>query len=353
MWINIDKTQLNKNNRRGFTIVELLIVIVVIAILATIVIIAYNGIQQRAHLTVLKSDLTSAVTTLSIANVNTGTYPADLSSANLKASAGTTYQYTIIGGSYCVTGINSGVAYMVSTANPTPTAGVCPGDSTPGSSVNGGVVTTLAGSGTAGPADGTGTAAQFNAPRGIAVDSSGTLYIGDLNNHIIRQISPSAVVTTLAGSGTAGFANGTGTATQFDFPQGVAVDSSGTLYVADSSNDCIRKISSGAVVTTVAGTCSLTTGYADGTGTAAKFYYPRGIAVDSSGILYVADTGNNVIRKITSSGVVTTLAGSGTAGPANGTGTAAQFNGPAGITVDSSGVLYVDDYQSNLIRKIQ
>ena len=210
-------------------------------------------------------------------------------------------------------------------------------------------VTTLAGS-TAGFADGTGSAARFHDPRGVAVDSSGTVYVVDNANHRIRKITPAGVVTTLAGSGVAGFADGTGSAAKFYWPEGVAVDSSGTVYVADNANQRIRKITPTGVVTTLAG--SGVAGFADGTGTAARFNGPVSVAVDSSGTVYVADTGNHRIRKITPAGVVTTLAGSGVAGFADGTGGVAQFNQPRGVAVESSGTVYIADHYNNRVRKI-
>ena len=211
-------------------------------------------------------------------------------------------------------------------------------------------VTTLAGSIVSGSADGTGTAAQLNFPWGVAFDSSGTLYVADAWNDRIRKITPAGVVTTLAGSGVSGSTDGTGTAARFATPNGVAVDSSGTVYVADSGNNRIRKITPTGVVTTLAGSGI---GYTDGTGTAAKLAFARNLTVDSSGTVYVADSGNSRIRKITPTGVVTTLAGSGISSFADGIAKDAQFKNPNGIAVDLSGTVYVADSANNRIRKIQ
>ncbi len=217
-----------------------------------------------------------------------------------------------------------------------------------------GVVTTLAGaSGIVGSANGTGSAARFNGPLGIAVDGSGNVYVADTGNDTIRMITPAGVVTTLAGTPLAsGSGDGTGAAAQFANPAGIAVDGSGNIYVADELNDTIRKVTSAGVVTTFAGTAG-SAGIADGTGANAKFRAPYGVALDSAGNLYVADAGNNTIRKITSAAVVTTLAGNaGVTGSTDGTGSAALFYVPIGVAVDGSGNVYVSDYDNNTIRKV-
>ena len=213
-----------------------------------------------------------------------------------------------------------------------------------------GVVTTFAGTGTAGSVDGTGTAASFNSPSGITIDASGNLFIADFGNHKIRKITSAGVVTTFAGSGTPSSADGTGTAASFSSPAGLAIDATGNLFCTEAGGNKIRKITSTAVVTTIAGSGS--GGSADGTGATASFSEPRGVAVDASGNIYVADRSNNKIRKITSAGVVTTFAGSGTVGSADGTGTAASFYQPFGVTIDASGNIYVADVFNNKIRKI-
>jgi len=214
-----------------------------------------------------------------------------------------------------------------------------------------GVVTTLAGSGVNGFADGAGSTAQFSYPMGVAVDASGNVYVADRENHKIRKITPSGVVSTLAGS-TQGFKDDTGTAAQFNQPTGLTVDNVGNVYVADAANNNIRKITPSGVVSTFAGQLGGSLGgYIDATGTSARFVYPTGITIDASGNLFVADYGNNKIRKITSARVVTTIAGS-SYGFADGLGTVAKFDSPIGITVDDSGNIYVADRYNYKIRKI-
>jgi sugar lactone lactonase YvrE len=211
------------------------------------------------------------------------------------------------------------------------------------------VVETLTGNGTLGSENGAVAAARFYQPTGVALDASGNIYVADYSNHLIRKITPTGTVTTLAGSGTAGYADGTGTAAVFQGPFGVAVDADGNVYVADSFNNRIRKVTPAGIVTTLAG--SGVSGFADGDGIAAKFYSPRGLAVDGSGNIYVADVTNHRIRKISPTGLVTTLAGS-TSGNTDGNVSDAKFAGPTGITVDVSGNIYVADTGNHRIRKI-
>jgi surface antigen/pimeloyl-ACP methyl ester carboxylesterase len=217
-----------------------------------------------------------------------------------------------------------------------------------------GVVTTLAGSAWYfGSVDGTGSAARFEEPSGVAVDSRGNVFVADQGNYTIRKVTPAGVVTTLAGSaGNQGSADGTGSAARFRGLSGVAVDSAGNVFVADTGNDTIRKVTPAGVVTTLAGS-AWNGGSADGTGSAARFYEPYGVAVDSAGNVFVADTGNQTIRQVTPAGMVTTLAGSvGNSGSADGTGSAARFYCPYGVAVDSAGNVFVADTGNDTIRKV-
>lgn len=216
-----------------------------------------------------------------------------------------------------------------------------------------GVVSTLAGSAeSSGTADGVGAAARFSYPQGVAVDGAGNVYVADSSSHTIRKITSTGVVSTLAGlAGNRGSQDGVGAAASFYIPQGVAVDGSGTIYVADTLNHTIRKISASGTVSTLAG-LARSTGNADGTGAAARFFSPPGIAVDGSGNVFVADYNNHMIRKITAAGVVTTLAGRAIVGSADGSGAAVQFNSPTGGAIDGNGPLYVADSGNHTIRKI-
>ena len=217
----------------------------------------------------------------------------------------------------------------------------------------GGVVTTLAGlAGSSGSTDGTGSAARFNVPSGVTIDSSGNLFVADEYNDTIRKVTSAGVVTTLAGlAGSTGRADGTGSAARFYLPYAVAVDGAGNVCVADLANDRIRKVTPAGVVTTLAG--GLGSGSADGTNATAYFDNPRGVAVDASGIVYVGDSQNNTLRKVTPAGVVTTLAGlANVRGSANGTGTAARFDRPSGVGADASNNVFVADSNNSSIRKV-
>jgi len=213
-----------------------------------------------------------------------------------------------------------------------------------------GVVTTLAGTaGTKGTTDATGAAARFAAPSGLTVDSGGNVFVVDSEASTLRKITPAGVVTTVAGSAYSnGFTNGTGTAARFSIPFRVTIDSADNLYIVDRNNHSIRKVTTAGIVTTLAG--SGTMGYVDGTGTAAMFHFPSGITADSAGNVYVADTDNQVIRKITPAGVVTTSAG-GSLGYVDGVGTAAKFWNPKDVAIDANGTMYVADRSNYSIRK--
>jgi len=216
-----------------------------------------------------------------------------------------------------------------------------------------GVVTTIAGlAQISGNNDGTGSSARFSQPQSVTVDSSGNIYVADGGNNSIRKITPNGVVTTLAGGGANGTADGTGSAAGFRLPNGVAVDNEGNVYVTDYGNSTVRKISAAGAVTTLAGSPGLR-GSADGIGSLARFAEPVGIAIDNVGNLYVGDSTNYTIRKISPSGIVSTLAGlAGQAGAADGTGSSARFFGPGVGSVDSSGNIIVTDIANNLIRRV-
>lgn len=213
-----------------------------------------------------------------------------------------------------------------------------------------GEVTTYAGFPQAWYADGPGDQAQFNGPIGLAVDGQGTLYVGDTNNSRIRRITTDAYVSTVAGNGQTGFADGVGTAAMFNGIMGLAVDKDGILYVADGLNHRIRRIDGQGVVTTLAG--NATAGLVNATGTSARFNRPYGIAFDASNNLYVAEFNNHAVRRITPQRAVTTIAGNGTAGMVDGGAAVARFNQPTSIAVAPDGTIYVVDFGNNRIRRI-
>ena len=218
-----------------------------------------------------------------------------------------------------------------------------------------GVVSTLAGSaGSSGSTDGTGSAARFYTPKGLVSDGT-NLFVTDTSNQLIRKvvIGTGATNTLAGGAGTSGFTDANGTNARFNAPFGIAYDGT-DLFVTDTGNHAIRKVTAGGVVTTFAGSTAGTAGTTDATGTAARFNTPTGI-VRSGTNLFVADSGSHTIRKIdiAGGGVVTTLAGTaGSSGSADGTGAAARFNSPIGLTIDNAGNLYVSDQNYTKIRKI-
>ena len=207
-----------------------------------------------------------------------------------------------------------------------------------------GTVTTFAGSDSTGFADGPSATASFFHPEGITIDAAGNIYVADAGNNLIRKVS-GGTVSTVAGNKLGATPDNT-----FSNPTGTAIDASGNIYTANFLANNILKINSAGLVSIFAG--SGDTGSANGAGIASSFYFPNSLAVDVGGNVYVSDGVNDLIRKITPDGTVSTLAGSGVAGAADGTGIAASFNGPAGLAVDAGGNVYVADANNNRIRKI-
>ena len=223
---------------------------------------------------------------------------------------------------------------------------------------SGGNISTYAGNGTLSYSGDGGAAsqAQLNTPQGVAADAAGNFYIADTLNNVVRKVSPNGTISNYAGKGSAGNSGDGSAATsaQLNGPQGLAVDASGNLFIADTLNAKVRKVSTSGVITTVAG--SGTAGYGgDGSAAAsAQLNLPIGVAVDSSGNLYIADFGNSRVRKVSASGAITTVAGSGSFGYSGDGGPAAkaQLNGPQGVAVDTAGNLYIADTENNLIREV-
>lgn len=218
-----------------------------------------------------------------------------------------------------------------------------------------GNVSTLAGApGQPGHGDGTGGSVRFNGPGGLAFDSAGNLFVADWDNHVIRRITPAGVVSTLAGTpGQAGSFDSTGAGARFSNPNGLAVDAAGNVYVADFSYSVIRRITPAGVVTTLAGLAGQT-GSTDGTGSAARFWMPSGLAMLSGGRLVVADQGNHTLRLVdTATGAVTTLAGTaGDARHVDGAAATARLSSPAWVAASASGSVFVVSAAGDTVRRV-
>ncbi len=220
-----------------------------------------------------------------------------------------------------------------------------------------GIITTVAGGmwgfgGDGGPA----AQAQLDGPQGVVVDTLGNLYIADWGNQRIRKVDVNGIITTVAGNGIRGYGGDGGPATQaqLNYPPAIAVDISGNLYIADEGNHRIRKVDVNGIITTVAGNGIRGYGGDGGPATQAQIYDPRGVAADASGNLYIGDTWNNRIRKVDTNGIITTVAGNGARGfdGDGGPATQAQLDGPSGVAVDTLGNLYIADLGNNMIRKV-
>ncbi|HVA97818.1 MAG TPA: T9SS type A sorting domain-containing protein [Bacteroidia bacterium] len=201
------------------------------------------------------------------------------------------------------------------------------------------------------------TAAELGKPLGVAVDAFGNIYFTDTQNHRIRKVNSSGVISTIAGNGMTGYSGDYGPATEAEItePYGIAVDDTGNVYFSDNTDNCIRKINTSGVINTIAGNI-VTAGYSGdgGPATAAQLNAPMGLYIDAFGNIYFADYRNNCIRKINTSGIISTIVGNGTAGYSGdgGQATAAELNGPSGVTLDDSGNIYIADANNNLIRKV-
>jgi len=215
------------------------------------------------------------------------------------------------------------------------------------------VVTTLAGSGGYTRMDGTGAGAGFSSPQGVAVDASGSIFVADQGNHRIRKVTPEGVVTTLAGNGSCaatclpgGFFDGSGTNAMFHDPMGVATDASGAVVVADTNNNRIRKVTPAGEVTTLAG--SGLWGSTDGPAAVASFRGPVGVAVGAGGAIFVSDSSR--VRKVAPDGTVSSVAGSEPQGILNGIGRDAKFWSPRSLVLDAEGNLVIGDVK--FVRKV-
>jgi|GEM_PF-3965092 len=350
---------IKRSTSSGFTIVELLIVVVVLAILAAIIVVSYNGITRSAAESSLKSDLRNSASLLESAKVDASsdTYPTVPSEAKLAQSAGNTVIYVSKPYGYCVSGVNprTNKVFSIRSASKVIAEGNCDV-----------AVTTFAGS-TTGYQDGTGTAARFASPAGIAAGDNGTLYVSDRGNKRIRQISPEGIVSLLSGTGVSGQTNGSAATSQFNQPGKLTLDSAGTLYVSDGSGHMVRKINTSNGTTSafagIGGQCNYGRGnLTDGASSIARLDGPVDVASDSKGVFYLVEHLSNRVRAIQPDGSVSTYAGSGAlnscvdssavTGNTNGPRLSAMFGSPTDILIDRNDMIYISDSPNNAIRTI-
>lgn len=366
--------------------------------MAVVVIVAYNSVQKRAVEVSLQSDLDTASGAIEVERGNTlDPYPADESSVNngtgLVRSGSNSLTYISIGIAYCVEAsspktekvfhylstvgrITEGPCAPLEIEEPEIVTTLLSGLTYPtgiaiGSTefmyvaetgrnrilkvTSAGVSTVFAGStsGASGTTNANGTNARFNQPHGLAVDANGNIYVADTGNHMIRKITPSGDVTTLAGSGSPGSNNGNGTSASFNDPYVVAVDpATSEIYITETGNHRIRKVTPSGDVSFIAGQSA---GYADGTGSVARFDDPLGMAFYGP-MMYVAEYDNNTIRSVTKGGEVDTVFGALSSGLTDGNGTGARFNKPSGVSVRGNTLFIADSYNhririANLITK--
>lgn len=305
---------------------ELLVVIGVVAILFAIVTVAYNGVRNNAIEASMRSDLKNVAELARVASAKNGTPPADLDATGFPDNGDNIIDYQVRPYGYCVTVSSDEVdsEYSIRSNN----NGIIEDGNCQLS------VAQYAGSGVNGFANGTSETAAFTSVSGIVMDSKRNIFVADEWNHRIRMIAPDGTVSTFVGSGANANIQATGLSAAIDRPQGLVIDSQDNLYT--SSGNLKIKITPAGVVTHITNAANGIAG-----------------AIDADGTLYVYDFTNHVIRKVTSTGVVSTLAGlSGTSGYVNATGTSARFNNPTSLTLSESGDVYVADRGNNRIRKI-
>ena len=293
----------------GFTIVELLIVVVVIAILAAIVIVAYNGITRQAAETSLKSDLRNSASQIELVKEETGntTYPLDSAEAKLAKSQGNTVTYFTKPYGYCVSAVNTRTNKSFAVRSVDKAVTEGTCEVT---------VTTFAGTNATGYVDGQGGNARFSSPSGVAAAPDGTIYVSDSNNNRIRKITADGTVSFVSGSGTRGTVNGSAATAQLYAPSKLGLDESGNIYVVEGNSHTVRKVElASGTVSTHAGaftSCNYGRGgHMDGVTGVAKLDGPSGIVFDKSGVSYITESRSNRIRSVQPDGSITTYAGSG------------------------------------------